>query len=63
MGAAVRADFIRGIGKHGNRFLLVLDVDKVFSSDEILDLAQMMGEGQPAVTGKNEDADDENLLH
>ncbi len=44
MGAAVRADFIRGIGKHGDRFLLVLDVDKVFSSDEFLDLAQLMGE-------------------
>ena len=44
MGAAVRADFIRGIGKHGDRFLLVLDVDKVFSSDEFLDLSQLMGE-------------------
>lgn len=41
MGAAVRADFIRGIGKHGERFLLVLDVDKVFSSDEIQDLSQL----------------------
>lgn len=50
MGAAVRADFIRGIGKHGDRFLLILDVDKVFSSEEILDLAQMMGDAQPAVT-------------
>jgi len=41
MGAAVRADFIRGIGKHGDRFLLVLDVDKVFSSDEIQDLSRL----------------------
>jgi len=37
-------DCIRGIGKHGNRFLLVLDVDRVFSSEEILDLAQVLGE-------------------
>jgi purine-binding chemotaxis protein CheW len=45
MGAAVRADFIRGIGKHGDRFLLVLDVDKVFSSEDIQDLSQLVGEG------------------
>lgn len=62
MGAAVRADFIRGIGKHGDRFLLVLDVDKVFSSDEILDLAQVMGEAPPAVAENNvSDADDDQL--
>lgn len=48
MGAAVRADFIRGIGKHGDRFLLVLDVDKVFSSEEIQDLSQLANDGVPA---------------
>lgn len=47
MGAAIRADFIRGIGKHGNRFILILDVDRVFSSDEIQDLSQLLGETQP----------------
>ena len=47
MGAAVRADCIRGIGKHGDRFILILDVDKVFSSEEILDLSHMRPE--PAV--------------
>lgn len=45
MGAAVRADFIRGIGKHGDRFILILDVDKVFSTDEIQDLSQLLAEG------------------
>lgn len=45
MGAAVRADFIRGIGKHGDRFILILDVDKVFSSDEIQDMSQLLAEG------------------
>ncbi|KHK02755.1 chemotaxis protein CheW [Desulfovibrio sp. TomC] len=60
MGAAVRADFIRGIGKHGERFLLVLDVDKVFSSDEVQDLSRMMGDAtQPppeaTPTGSDED--------
>jgi len=59
MGAAVRADFIRGIGKHGDRFLLVLDVDKVFSSDEILDLSNLAndtatGEAIPPQTAEDE---------
>ena len=45
MGAAVNADFIRGIGKHDNRFILILDVDKVFSTDESQDLSQLLAEG------------------
>jgi purine-binding chemotaxis protein CheW len=60
MGAAVRADFIRGIGKHGDRFLLVLDVDKVFSSEDIQDLSQLVGEGaanQTETPGAASDAD------
>ena len=60
MGAAVRADFIRGIGKHGERFLLILDVDKVFSSDEIQDLSRMMGDeatAQPAAAPAGSDED------
>jgi purine-binding chemotaxis protein CheW len=58
MGAAVRADFIRGIGKHGDRFILILDVDKVFSTDEIQDLSQLLAEGPaPGNASPPEDAD------
>jgi len=53
MGAAVRADFIRGIGRHGDRFILILDVDKVFSTEEILDLSHMLGETAPPA-GEND---------
>jgi len=38
MGTGVKADFIRGIARHGERFLLILDAEKVFTSDEILTL-------------------------
>lgn len=51
MGAAVRTDFIRGIGKHGGRFILILDVDKVFSTDEIQDVAKVMEEASTAAVG------------
>mgnify|MGYP000906766174 CR=1 FL=1 len=40
MGLNLGADFIRGIGKRDGKFLLILDVDKVFSSDEILSLKE-----------------------
>ncbi|MDR1748809.1 MAG: chemotaxis protein CheW [Spirochaetaceae bacterium] len=34
-GNAVAAEFIRGIGKRDGEFIIILDVGKVFSSDEI----------------------------
>jgi purine-binding chemotaxis protein CheW len=63
MGAAVRADFIRGIGKHGERFLLVLDVDKVFSSEEIQDLSQLANEGQQGEAPPTQEAANDDFLH
>ena len=35
IGTKLRTDFIRGMGKHDGRFIMILDIDKVFSSDEI----------------------------
>jgi len=58
MGSAVRADFIRGIGKHGDRFLLVLDVDKVFSNEDIQDLSQLVNDGLQAESGSPQAAAD-----
>jgi purine-binding chemotaxis protein CheW len=40
MGATVSTDFLKGIGKHNGRFILTLDMDKVFSSEEIIDIAK-----------------------
>lgn len=62
MGAAVRADFIRGIGKHGDRFILILDVDKVFSSEEIQDLSQVLGEASQEEGLPRQDAADANFF-
>ncbi len=49
MGAAVRTDFVRGIGKHGGRFLLILDVDKIFASEDIQDVSRIVEEAAGAV--------------
>lgn len=35
IGAKLRTDFIRGMGKHDGRFIMILDIDRVFSSDEL----------------------------
>ena len=40
IGAKLRTDFIRGMGKQGDHFIIILDTDKVFSEEE---LAQAIG--------------------
>ena len=43
MGASVKTDFLRGIGKAGGKFVLVLDIAKVLRSDEVLALGELGG--------------------
>lgn len=35
IGTRLRTDFLRGMGKHDDRFILLLDIDKIFSSEEL----------------------------
>jgi purine-binding chemotaxis protein CheW len=35
IGTRLRTEFIRGIGKGDSEFIMILDIDKVFSSDEL----------------------------
>jgi purine-binding chemotaxis protein CheW len=44
MGTRLRTEFIRGMGKRDGEFIIILDIDKVFSADD-MDLIQ--GGGQP----------------
>ena len=36
IGTSLNADFIKGMGKHDGRFIMILDIDKVFTSEELL---------------------------
>jgi purine-binding chemotaxis protein CheW len=46
IGTHIRTDFIRGIGKRDTQFIMILDIDRVFSAE---DLAAMRNqEGSPA---------------
>ncbi len=35
IGAHIRTDFIRGMGKRDTQFIMILDIDRVFSAEEL----------------------------
>ncbi len=35
IGTKLKTDYIKGMGKQGDRFIIILDIDKVFSSEEL----------------------------
>ena len=39
-GTRIRPDFIAGMGKHNGRFVILLDIERVLSSEEIVALAR-----------------------
>ena len=49
IGNTVYHDFIRGMGKHNEQFIIILDIDKVFSADELEMVQQTQAAGE---TGK-----------
>jgi len=36
IGTGLNTDFIKGMGKQGEQFVIILDIDKVFSADELV---------------------------
>ena len=38
IGTSIKTDFIRGMGKRDSRFLMILDIDRVFSADQLMGL-------------------------
>jgi purine-binding chemotaxis protein CheW len=49
IGTRLNTDFIKGMGKHDNKFIMILDIDKVFSADE---LALVQGSGSYKEAGE-----------
>ena len=47
IGTKLRTDFIKGMGKHNEEFVIILDIDKVFSTEE-LSLVQDVKESVPS---------------
>jgi purine-binding chemotaxis protein CheW len=46
LGARLKTEFIMGMGKRDDHFIIILDIDKVFSTDELT--LVMKTEGEPA---------------
>lgn len=46
LGLRIRTEFIKGMGKRDNQFIMILDIDKVFSMEELA-LVQEAGTDQP----------------
>jgi len=49
IGGTVYHDFIRGMGKRDNRFIIILDLDKVFSETELAMVQAVQEAGQTMV--------------
>ena len=43
IGTKLRTDFIRGMGKRGEQFIIILDIDKVFSGEELSAVQSAVG--------------------
>jgi purine-binding chemotaxis protein CheW len=44
IGSKLNTDFIRGMGKRDEQFVIILDIDKVFSTDDLAAAADASGE-------------------
>ena len=47
IGTRLNTEFIKGMGKRDSRFIIILDIDKVFSTDELAMVQQTQAEGRP----------------
>jgi purine-binding chemotaxis protein CheW len=43
IGTKYTAGFIEGMWRTGEKFIMILDIDKVFSTDEVIDFKEQMG--------------------
>lgn len=41
IGTRLKTDFIKGMGKRDDQFIIILDIDRVFSSDELALVSEM----------------------
>jgi len=48
IGTRLNTVFIKGMGKHNERFIMILNIDQVFSSED-LEVARTMGTETPAI--------------
>ncbi len=45
IGARLKTDFIKGMGKVNDQFIIILDVDRIFTADELTTMVDELPEG------------------
>lgn len=50
MGTRLNTNFIKGMGKRDEKFIILLDIDKVFSTGELLTLQEIAGDNDEVQT-------------
>ncbi len=46
MGTPIKSEFIRGMGKTGEQFIIILDINRVFASMELAGISQALGDSR-----------------
>jgi purine-binding chemotaxis protein CheW len=54
LGTRLNTEFINGMGKVDEQFLILLNIDKVFNSDELA-IVQDIGENEPCMVGREDE--------
>ena len=44
MGAAIEANYIKGMGRQGDQFIIIVDVDRIFSEEELMAVKELEAE-------------------
>ena len=50
IGTSLNTEFIRGMGKHDDEFIIILDIDRVFSAEELALVTEERPEGDAEVS-------------
>ncbi len=53
IGTRLNTEFIRGMGKHNDRFIIILDIDRIFSAEELSLVQEAQGEAGGAAQGRD----------
>lgn len=56
MGAAINAEYIKGMGRQNEQFIIIIDINKIFSAEELAMAKEMAGMGGGAEQLPTEDA-------
>ena len=56
MGAAINAEYIKGMGRQNDQFIIIIDINKIFSAEELAMAKEMAGLGGGAERAPAEEA-------